>query len=43
MIVRISHGFQGGTSLSLCYGGNRFSEDLDFAGGKDFRPANWGR
>ena len=26
--------FQGGTSLRLCYGGNRFSEDLDFAGGK---------
>ena len=28
--------FQGGTSLRLCYGGNRFSEDLDFAGGRDF-------
>lgn len=28
--------FQGGTSLRLCYGANRFSEDLDFAGGKDF-------
>ncbi|MCG3760847.1 nucleotidyl transferase AbiEii/AbiGii toxin family protein [Vibrio cincinnatiensis] len=28
--------FQGGTSLRLCYGGNRFSEDLDFSGGKDF-------
>jgi len=28
--------FQGGTALRLCYGGNRFSEDLDFAGGKDF-------
>lgn len=28
--------FQGGTSLRLCYGGKRFSEDLDFAGGKDF-------
>ncbi|MBC8946165.1 nucleotidyl transferase AbiEii/AbiGii toxin family protein [Xenorhabdus indica] len=28
--------FQGGTSLRLCYGGNRFSEDLDFAGGNDF-------
>jgi predicted nucleotidyltransferase component of viral defense system len=28
--------FQGGTSLRLCYGGNRYSEDLDFAGGKDF-------
>ncbi len=23
--------FQGGTSLRLCYGANRFSEDLDFA------------
>lgn len=28
--------FQGGTSLRLCYGGNRFSEDLDFAGGVEF-------
>ncbi|ONF42572.1 hypothetical protein BTO32_15305 [Marinobacter lutaoensis] len=28
--------FQGGTSLRLCYGANRFSEDLDFAGGADF-------
>ena len=28
--------FQGGTSLRLCRGSNRFSEDLDFAGGKDF-------
>ncbi|MEI7374765.1 nucleotidyl transferase AbiEii/AbiGii toxin family protein [Dickeya chrysanthemi] len=28
--------FQGGTSLRLCHGGNRFSEDLDFAGGVDF-------
>ena len=32
--------FQGGTSLRLCYGGNRFSEDLDFAGGKDFTSAD---
>ena len=31
--------FQGGTSLRLCYGGKRFSEDLDFAGGKDFSSA----
>lgn len=31
--------FQGGTSLRLCYGGNRFSEDLDFAGGADFNSA----
>lgn len=28
--------FQGGTSLRLCRGSNRFSEDLDFAGGRDF-------
>lgn len=31
--------FQGGTSLRLCHGGNRFSEDLDFAGGVDFSSA----
>ncbi len=30
--------FQGGTCLRLCYGGNRYSEDLDFAGGRDFAP-----
>lgn len=28
--------FQGGTSLRLCRGSDRFSEDLDFAGGTDF-------
>ena len=28
--------FQGGTSLRLCYGSQRFSEDLDFVGGRDF-------
>lgn len=28
--------FQGGTSLRLCHGSPRFSEDLDFVGGKDF-------
>ncbi|WP_394172379.1 nucleotidyl transferase AbiEii/AbiGii toxin family protein [Thalassotalea litorea] len=28
--------FQGGTSLRLCRGSNRYSEDLDFAGGRDF-------
>lgn len=28
--------FQGGTSLRLCRGSDRFSEDLDFAGGKTF-------
>lgn len=32
--------FQGGTSLRLCYGGNRFSEVLDFAGGKKFTSAD---
>jgi predicted nucleotidyltransferase component of viral defense system len=30
--------FQGGTALRLCYGGQRFSEDLDFAGGVHFQP-----
>lgn len=28
--------FQGGTSLRLCRGSDRFSEDLDFAGGTNF-------
>ena len=28
--------FQGGTSLRLCYGANRYSEDLNFAGGDHF-------
>jgi len=28
--------FQGGTALRLCYGGRRYSEDLDFATGPDF-------
>jgi predicted nucleotidyltransferase component of viral defense system len=28
--------FQGGTALRLCHGSPRFSEDLDFAGGKKF-------
>jgi predicted nucleotidyltransferase component of viral defense system len=28
--------FQGGTSLRLCRGSKRFSEDLDFAGGRAF-------
>jgi len=32
--------FQGGTSLRLCYDGNRFSEDLDFAGGINFSGAD---
>lgn len=28
--------FQGGTCLRLCHGADRYSEDLDFAGGSDF-------
>jgi len=28
--------FQGGTALRLCYGANRYSEDLDFLGGPAF-------
>ena len=32
--------FHGGTALRLCYGGVRYSEDLDFAGGRDFDPAS---
>lgn len=32
--------FQGGTSLRLCRGSERFSEDLDFAGGRDFSAAS---
>lgn len=32
--------FQGGTLLRLCYGANRFSEDLDFVGGYDFNSKN---
>ncbi|TDB58144.1 nucleotidyl transferase AbiEii/AbiGii toxin family protein [Photorhabdus khanii] len=35
--------FQGGTSLRLCYGSNRFSEDLDFAGGRNFCSADLNR
>jgi predicted nucleotidyltransferase component of viral defense system len=31
--------FQGGTSLRLCYGAYRFSEDLDFVGGREFSAA----
>ena len=32
--------FQGGTSLRLCYGAPRYSEDLDFVAGTDYRPAH---
>ncbi len=32
--------FQGGTALRLCYGGQRYSEALDFAGGINFKTSN---
>lgn len=32
--------FQGGTSLRLCHGAPRFSEDLDFVGGRDFASSD---
>ena len=32
--------FQGGTCLRLCYGAVRYSEDLDFAGGVDFKASD---
>ena len=32
--------FQGGTSLRLCYGGSRYSEDLDFVGGPAFTSSS---
>lgn len=35
--------FQGGTSLRLCRGSDRFSEDLDFVGGRDFSAAGMGK
>lgn len=35
--------FQGGTAVRLCYGGKRFSEDLDFAGGVDFTSRQLGQ
>lgn len=35
--------FQGDTSLRLCRGSKRFSEDLDFAGGVDFNSAQLAR
>ncbi len=34
--------FQGGTALRLCYGGSRFSEDLDFSGGPGFSTNRMG-
>ncbi len=32
--------FQGGTCLRLCYGAPRYSEDLDFAAGRDFKVSD---
>ncbi len=32
--------FRGGTSLRLCYGSQRYSEDLDFVGGRDFSSSS---
>jgi predicted nucleotidyltransferase component of viral defense system len=32
--------FIGGTCLRACYGSSRFSEDLDFTGGKNFRRSD---
>jgi predicted nucleotidyltransferase component of viral defense system len=33
--------FIGGTSLRMCYNSTRLSEDLDFNGGHDFKPADF--
>ena len=35
--------FQGGTALRLCRGSDRFSEDLDFAGGPNFSATSMAR
>jgi len=35
--------FQGGTSLRLCRGSSRFSEDLDFVGGREFNVMQMSR
>ena len=35
--------FQGGTSLRLCYGADRYSEDLDFVGRQDFSSAQFAK
>jgi len=37
LLVRLT--FIGGTCLRACYGSERLSEDLDFAGGADFDPS----
>ena len=33
--------FQGGTALRLCYGGNRYSEDLGFVCPQQLDPGHW--
>ncbi len=33
--------FIGGTSLRMCYNSSRLSEDLDFNGGRDFKPSDF--
>jgi predicted nucleotidyltransferase component of viral defense system len=33
--------FQGGTALRLCYGGDRYSEDLDFVCPEKFQSTDW--
>lgn len=35
--------FVGGTCLRLCYGSNRYSEDIDFHAGVDFKPGDFER
>lgn len=35
--------FVGGTCLRLCYGSNRYSEDIDFHAGVDFQPEDFDR
>ena len=35
--------FVGGTCLRLCYGSNRYSEDIDFHAGVNFQPKDFDR
>ncbi len=35
-LILTNMAFIGGTCLRLCYGSNRYSEDLDFHAGRDF-------
>ena len=35
--------FVGGTCLWLCYGSNRYSEDIDFHAGVNFQPKDFDR